>query len=275
MSRKTHRISLTDGRVICFTDQGAGRMVVLLHGIPGSSASWAQVATRLAPRLRVLVPDLIGFGESSRSTDVAELHASGQADALRQALDALSVAKAAFVGHDFGGPVALRLWGQAPERFASLGLLATNAFTDTPIPFPLSATTWPVLGGFARAALFSAPSLRMMLRQGIGAPKITVDPAAAVGDAAQCAAIATIFSSSLLRLAELYGPIEQALSTVSVPTFVAWGDRDPFFSVEQGRRTARAIRGAQFHLLERAGHFLPDERPEEVASLVAQLCTEV
>lgn len=271
MSRKTHRVSVADGRVIHFDDQGAGPVIVLLHGIPGSSASWAEVAARLASRHRVLVPDLIGFGESSRSTDVAQLHAQGQADAVTQALDAMSVAKATFVGHDFGGPVALNLWARAPERFASLGLLATNAFTDTHIPFPLSATTWPVLGGLARTALFSAPSLRMMLRQGVGAPKITVDPAAAVGDARQAAAIATIFSNSLLRLAELYGPIERALSTVSVPTFVAWGNRDPFFSVEQGRRTAGAIRGAQFHLLERAGHFLPEERPEEVSALIEDL----
>lgn len=271
MSRKTHRVSVADGRVIRFDDQGTGPVIVLLHGIPGSSASWDAVAARLASRHRVLVPDLIGFGESSRSTDVAQLHAQGQADAVTQALDAISVAKATFVGHDFGGPVALSLWARAPERFASLGLLATNAFTDTPIPFPLSATTWPVLGGLARAALFSAPSLRMMLRQGVGAPKITLDPVAAVGDARQAAAIATIFSNSLLRLAELYGPIERALLTVSVPTFVAWGDRDPFFSVEHGRRTVGAIRGAQFHLLERAGHFLPEERPEEVSALIEGL----
>ena len=79
------------------------------------------------------------------------------------------------------------------------------------------------------------------------------------------------FSASLTRLAELYGPIEQTLSTVSVPTFVAWGDRDPFFSVDQGRRTAHAIAGAQFELLERAGHFLPEERPNEVAALIAKL----
>jgi pimeloyl-ACP methyl ester carboxylesterase len=273
MDKQTHRVPLTDGRVIHVSDQGIGPVVVLLHGIPGSAVSWAEVATRLASRHRVLVPDLIGFGESSRSTDVAQLHAQGQADAVTQALDAMSVAKATFVGHDFGGPVALSLWARAPGRFANLGLLATNTFTDTPIPFPLSATTWPVLGGLARAALFSAPSLRMMLRRGVGTPKITVDPAAAVGDARQAAAIATIFSNSLLRLAELYGPIERALSTVSVPTFVAWGDRDPFFSVEHGRRTAGAIRGAQFQLLERAGHFLPEERPEEISALIENLPT--
>jgi len=269
--REKHRVPINDGRTLSIHEQGAGPVVVLLHGIPGSAASWADVAKRLAPRHRVLVPDLIGFGESSRSSDARQLHARGQAEALLQALDALSIEQATFVGHDFGGPVALSLWARSPGRMASLVLLATNAFTDTPIPFPLSATTWPLVGGLARAALFSPSSLRMMLRQGLGKPRVRIDAMAAVGDREQARAIATIFSASLTRLAELYGPIEQALSTVSVPAFVAWGDRDPFFSVEQGRRTARAIAGSRFELFEGAGHFLPEERPEEVAALVTGL----
>ncbi len=247
---------------------------MLLHGIPGSAASWDKVTGLLAPRHRVVVPDLIGFGESSRSCDVDELHARGQAEALLQALDALSIERATFVGHDFGGPVALMLWALAPWRITSLGLLSTNAFTDTPIPFPLSATTWPIVGALARSTLFSPASLRMMLRQGVGNPRVRVDPSTAVGDRDQARAIATIFSASLTRLGELYGPIERALQSVTVPTFVAWGDRDPFFSAEHGRRTARAIAGSRFELFEGAGHFLPDERPQEVAALVGALVAQ-
>ena len=266
-----HRVSVAGERFMGVHDQGTGPVVVLLHGIPGSAASWTEVAARLASRHRVLVPDLIGFGESSRSADIAELHAKGQAQALLQTLDALSIRKATIVSHDFGGPVALSLWAQAPDRFAQLGLVSTNAFRDTPIPFPLVATTWPVVGGLARATLFSAPSLRMMLRQGVGEPKMVLDALGAVGDREQASAIATIFSASLTRLAELYLPVEQSLPTVAVPTVVAWGDRDPFFSVEQGRRTAGAIPRARFELLEGAGHFLPEERPEKMASLILDL----
>jgi pimeloyl-ACP methyl ester carboxylesterase len=265
------RVELTGGRALSVRDEGEGLAVVLLHGIPGSGASWASVAARLTRRHRVLIPDLIGFGESSRSSDADVLHAKGQAEALLQGLDALSVHRAVLVGHDFGGPVALALWALSHNRVAGLDLLSTNAFTDTPIPFPLSTTTWPIVGGLARKVLFSSGSLRMMLRQGVGKPSVTIDPVAAVGDRDQARAIATIFSASLTRLAELYGPIEQSLSTVSVPAFVAWGDCDPFFSVEQGRRTARAIAGSRFDVFEGAGHFLPEERPAEVAALVAGL----
>jgi pimeloyl-ACP methyl ester carboxylesterase len=61
------------------------------------------------------------------------------------------------------------------------------------------------------------------------------------------------------------------LTKVAVPAFVAWGTHDPFFSVEQGRRTAEAIAGARFELFEGAGHFLPEERASEVAVLIREL----
>ena len=266
-----HRLSVSAERIVSILDQGQGPVVVLVHGIPGSSSSWGHVAKLLSEHQRVLTPDLIGFGASSRCLDPDTLHAKGQATLLLAALDTLGVDRATFVGHDFGGPVTLSLLAQRPTCVAGLGLLATNMFTNTPIPFPLSATTWPGVGWLARKVLFSPASLRMMLRQGVGRPKLALDAASAVGDRDQARAIAAIFTASFLRLGELYRPIEQALASVAVPSFVAWGDRDPFFSIEQGRRTANAIAGARFELLEGAGHFLPEERPAQVASLIAEL----
>jgi pimeloyl-ACP methyl ester carboxylesterase len=163
------------------------------------------------------------------------------------------------------------LVAQQPSKVVGLGLLATNTFTDTPIPFPLSATTWPLVGRIARKALFSPASLRMMLRRGVGTPRVLLDPTEHVGDSDQARAIAAIFEVSLARLADLYGPVERALRSVAVPSFVAWGDCDPFFSIEQGRRTADAIPESRFEVLPGAGHFLPAERPDRVAALIDEL----
>ncbi len=253
----------------CFGE--GGPTVVLLHGIPGSGRSWIGVAELLAPRRRVVVPDLIGFGASARSTDIDVLHAAGQAAALDEVLAHLAVDRAVVVGHDFGGPVALTLARRRPELVGGLGLLATNAFGDTPIPFPLSAVTWARLGPPAGRILFSRPSLRWMIRSGAGSSRSGIDVEGAVGDRDQRRSIRLIFEGSLTRLADLYGPIQDGLGRIGVPTLVGWGERDPFFSVDQGRRTAAAIPGARFRLYGGAGHFLPEERPREVASDVAQL----
>lgn len=251
---------------------GQGPPVVLLHGIPGSSASWRGVSRLLAPDHDIVIPDLLGFGGSHRPRELHQLHATAQAAAVELLLDELRCSEVTVVGHDFGGPVALLLARSRPDLVARLALFATNAFTDTPVPFPLSTIKLPLLGRPAAAMLFSTPSLRWMLRAGVGQPHVRLDAAAHLGDQNQRHAIRTIFDGSLRHLTELYAPVEAALGALRIPTHVGWGDRDPFFSVEQGQRTATAL-NATFQRLPRAGHFLPEERPTEVAGAIRSLVT--
>lgn len=239
-----------------------GPAVVLIHGIPGSSDVWVGVEEALAPDHRVFVPDLLGFGASPRPRSAEELWADGQAAALANALDAAKITVACIVGHDFGGPVALALSQQRPDLFRSCGLLATNTFPDTPIPLPIRAASWPLVGRLAGRALFSGPSLALMLRQGSSA---ALRPEVYLGDDAQRAAIGTIFTHALRNLSDLYTPTEQALRALDMPVLVGWGDSDPFFSVEQGERTAAATLRGRLVVYRGAGHFLPSERPVELA----------
>jgi pimeloyl-ACP methyl ester carboxylesterase len=211
---------------LALSREGEGPALVLLHGVPGSAASWCEVAARLGPEVDLVVPDLLGFGGSAKPQELRALHARSQAEALLDALDQLELPTATVVGHDFGGPIALSLLAMAPERVSGLGLLATNAFPDTPIPLPLSTIFWPVVGRLAAAALFSRPSLRLMLRTGVGSPKVRLDPDAHLGDAAKVRTIRTVFEGSLRHLDELYGPVQAALEAADVPGFVLWGDRD-------------------------------------------------
>jgi len=251
---------------------GKGPPVLLLHGIPGSSASWHAVGDLLAADHDVMIPDLLGFGRSHRPRDLHQLHAAAQAAAVEVLLDDLGYDAVTVAGHDFGGPVALLLARARPDLVARVALFATNAFTDTPVPFPLSATKVPLVGRLAAAFLFSAPSLRLMLRMGVGEPHVRLDAAAHLGDAGQRHSIRTIFEGSLRHLPELYAPVEAVLGALRIPAHVGWGDRDGFFSVEQGRRTATAL-DATFELLPQAGHFLPEERPADVAAAIRSLAT--
>jgi pimeloyl-ACP methyl ester carboxylesterase len=266
-----YRTNLTDGRWIAAEATGSGPTVLLLHGIPGAGAVWNRVGDRLAAGHRVICPDLIGFGHSARSDDIRVLWADAQADGVLALLDDLEVTRALVVGHDFGGPVAAHLMAKAPSRFAGLVLASTNTFGDTPIPFPLSGILWPGIGGIWARMLFSAPSLRMMVRQGVGTNAPRLDPSVYVGDRGQVEAIRAIFSTALRELAKRYQPITDTLQGVHVPTRVVWGDRDPFFPLAQAERTAGLIEGATVTVLAGAGHFLPAERPTELADTIAAL----
>lgn len=244
---KTEKIHTPGGQVLAVhVQEGSGTPFLLLHGIPGSSRSWMKVAGHLAECGRtVLVPDLIGFGESTRAGAIADLWLEAQADALMAALDQLGMTQVHLAGHDYGGPVALTLYRKCPERIASLALLATNTFTDTAIPWPLAMIRLPGIGAWWERLLFSRPSLKMMLKQGRGVPRGEMDADAALGDPLQSRAIAILFASALRELKSRYSRVEATLGLVAVPTVVLWGTRDPFFALAQGERTAGAIRAAR------------------------------
>lgn len=65
--------------------------------------------------------------------------------------------------------------------------------------------------------------------------------------------------------------MEETLPELDKPVVVLWGDRDPFFSLEEGRRAASAIPGAELRVAEGAGHFLPAERPDLFRDAVARV----
>lgn len=237
---------------------------VLLHGFPGGADDWRPVAELLADDgARVLVPDLLGFGASPRPTSFAGLWAPAQADALAAELDALGVRDATVVGHDYGGPVAITLADRRPDLVGALAIADTNAFPDTPIDLPLSLVLVPGVGWVAERLLFSAFSLKALGGRFSKVPGTRIH----VNDGDEATSIRILFAGVLRDLAALYTPIEQAGGRVDVPTLVVWGELDPLFPVEQGRRTAELLH-ARFEVLDGVGHLVPAEAPERLATLL-------
>ena len=100
----------------------AGLPVVLVHGSPGSSVVLEKLASLLSPRFRVIVPDLPGFGASTRDLPDYSFRAHGEY--LIELLDALHIDRAQFVGFSMGGGVVLSIADLAPQRVASLVMLS-------------------------------------------------------------------------------------------------------------------------------------------------------
>lgn len=262
-----------NGHTLSMKSYGSGpNIFLMLHGIPGSSHSWEPAAQLLESRgARVLVPDLLGFGTSSRPTNISELWIDSQAASLANAIDSLGISRLHLVGHDYGGPISVTLYGLMPHKIASMTLLATNTFTDTPIPPPLAMIKLPVIGRLWERLIFSRASLTMMIKKGVGRKATPTDPAAALGDEQQTRAIAAIFGFALRDLRARYKDVEARLAQIEVPTQILWGTKDPFFKFEQGKRTAESIPGAKLIALEGAGHFLPEECPAEIATVLSSL----
>src|SRR5690348_8221217 len=95
-----------------------GPAVLLVHGFGTCSFLWRNVAPELALANRTAFSiDLFGYGESDRPFD-ADFGIAAQAEHLDHALTALRLARAAVVGIDLGGALAMRLAATRPEREA-------------------------------------------------------------------------------------------------------------------------------------------------------------
>src|ERR1700737_2043402 len=109
--------------------QPNGRVVVLLHGRNFPSSYWAPVIKTLTDAgYRVVVPDQIGFGKSSKPS--AELHFDTLARTTTALLDHLQIAKAELVAHSLGGMLGVRIARAYPDRVAHLLLAAPIGLED-------------------------------------------------------------------------------------------------------------------------------------------------
>ena len=116
-----------------YLDEGpaGGEVVLLLHGEP----SWCflyrkMIPTLTAAGLRCIAPDLIGFGRSDKPTERADYTYARHVEWMRAALfDALDLRDVTLVCQDWGGLIGLRLVGEHPDRFARV--VTANTFLPT------------------------------------------------------------------------------------------------------------------------------------------------
>jgi pimeloyl-ACP methyl ester carboxylesterase len=103
-------------------DAGTGPAVLMLHGLGGTKASFLPSIAALAPSLRTVAVDMLGFGDSAKPLG-ASYGPQFQARGVEQLLDALELEQAHLVGHSMGGRVALELGFEYPDRVGRLVLM--------------------------------------------------------------------------------------------------------------------------------------------------------
>jgi pimeloyl-ACP methyl ester carboxylesterase len=120
-----------------------GQVVMLLHGKNFSGAYWKRTAEVLLERgYRVVMPDQIGFGKSSKPTDM-QYSFAGLALNTARWLDSIGVARVSVVGHSMGGMLATRWAAQYPERTDKLVLVNPIGLEDYRLSVPyLGVEAW-------------------------------------------------------------------------------------------------------------------------------------
>ncbi len=110
--------------------RGRGTPLLLLHGYPLDHSIWEPLVQQLETRADLILPDLRGFGRSGISNgkySIEEMAAD-----VGALLDHLKIEKAIIAGHSMGGYIALAFAKALPERTTGLGLISSQAASDTP-----------------------------------------------------------------------------------------------------------------------------------------------
>lgn len=260
-----------DGLRMHYVDEGDGPAVLLLHGEPTWSYLWRNLIPPLvATGRRAIAPDLIGFGRSDKPEEVGWYSYDRHVASVERLVTELGLDGITLVVHDWGGPIGLRFAVEHEELVDRLVILDTG-----------------IGGGRAPSELW------LRFRDAVRKAGGEIDPARLVesgtvnglSDEAR-AAYAEPFPTPESKAGVLAFPelvpaepdhvnaapmnrVRDALRSWTKPTLVVWGAQDGALPPASAQVFAELIPGAREPIvLEGAGHFLQEDRPEELAAAI-------
>src|SRR5665213_686153 len=256
------------GHSVAYRQAGSGPVVVLVHGITSSSATWERVIPDLARRFTVIAPDLAGHGESDKPKGDYSLGA--HASTVRDLLRALGHERATFVGHSLGGGIALQLSYQFPERCERLVLVDSGGL-GREVSLLLRAATLPgselVLPFLAATRLLDAGALagNLLGRLGLRVPTDLEEIARGHSTLSDSEARAA-FVHTLRSVVEPGGQRVDASNRLyraqHIPVLLIWGARDSIIPVSHGRAAHEQVPGSRLEVFAHSGHFPQLDEPE-------------
>ncbi len=251
-------------------DSGSGTPVVLLHGWPDTGDLWRhQVPALTAAGYRAIVPDLRGFGRSSRPADKAGYGLPALVGDVIAILKALDVPRAHLVGHDWGAAVSWLTATLRPDRIASMTALSVGH----PASFRSAGLRQREKSWYMLLFQFRDVAERWLSEDGFrnlgewsGHPDLA-EVAQRLADPAALTASLGLYRANLTP-ESLFGP-PRDLPPVTVPAMGVWSSDDIALIEEGMTGSARYVTGPwRYERVEGAGHWLQLDAPDTVNALL-------
>ncbi|MDT5176886.1 MAG: hypothetical protein QOJ95_1084 [Mycobacterium sp.] len=261
------------GDRVAYRDEGSGEVLLLIHGMAGSSDAWRELIPRLAKSYRVVAPDLLGHGQSTKPRGDYSLGAF--AVWLRDVLDELGIARATIVGHSLGGGVAMQFIYQHPD-YCDRVILISSGGLGNDVGFILRLLSAPG-AEFVLPIIAPSPVLKAgnkigswFTSAGMRAPRASEIWRAYSSFSDR--ATRDAFLRTLRSVVDYRGQAVSALNRLHVraelPTLAIWGEDDEIIPVEHGYAAQAARPGSRLEVLPGVGHFAHVEAPNEVADII-------
>lgn len=270
----TERSEITlHGQRFSYRCAGRGPLLVLLHGIAGTSATWDGVIPWLSERYTVLAPDLIGHGESSKAEGDYSLGA--YANGIRDLLEALGHDRGTILGHSLGGGVAMQFAYQFLERCERLVLVSSGGLGRELHPL-LRAAALPgadvVLPWLSVAGEQSVGRLVHLLGGlGVRASADLEETWHSFVSLAEPGA-RRAFLHTVRGIIDLHGQRivanDRLYLAAGLPTLIIWGAKDPLIPVGHARDAHERIPGSRLEIFPEAGHFPHRDDPRHFVTTV-------
>ncbi|UPK66552.1 alpha/beta fold hydrolase (plasmid) [Rhodococcus pyridinivorans] len=281
---RAHLIERTvtvDGKDIFVAETGQGPAVLLLHGGgPGASgvSNYSRNIDALAERFRVIVPDLPGYGRSTKGVDQSDPFGY-LADNIRGLLDRLDLDRAHLVGNSYGGACALRLALDSPDRVDKMVLMGPGGIGTTralPTPGLQSLLSYYTGDGPSRDKLDTFIR-KYLVFDGTAIPdeaideryRSSIDPDVVASPPLRRpsgpAALRTLWRMDFTR--------DRRLRRLDTPTLVIWGADDKVNRPSGGPTLARIMPNCDLLLTANSGHWVQWERADFFNSVTTAFLT--
>jgi 4,5:9,10-diseco-3-hydroxy-5,9,17-trioxoandrosta-1(10),2-diene-4-oate hydrolase len=270
------------GRKIYVAEAGSGPAVMLLHGGgPGASgvSNYSRNIDALAQHYRVLVPDMPGYGRSSKGIDKFDPFGC-LAGAMRGLLDELSISTAHLIGNSYGGAAALRLALDTPGRVGKLVLMGPGGIgTTRGLPtaglnsllgyYGGTGPSREKLAAFIRNYLVyegdSVPDELIDLRYAASIdPEVVADPP--LSRPSGLFALRTLWRMDLTR--------DSRLASLQTPALILWGRDDKVNRPAGGPMLQNIMPNAELVMTSRTGHWMQWERADLFNQLVGEFLSD-
>ncbi len=258
-----------DGVSLHYEQEGLGRPLILLHGIPTDFLLWRNITPALTYGNTIYNLDLMGFGLSEKPQNQT-YSLDAYVGQLSKFIANFHLDNPILIGHDLGGVIATLYTLRNSGKVRKLIIMDAPLYSAAP-PLAVRLLRTRLIGDFFTGDWF----LKHILRGGMVKQELMTD--ALLNDYLKPYHDDPGARSALLKCVRelelrpaLEKEVQPNLGKIQVPTLVVWGAEDPYVLLEFGKKLDDTIPNSELYVVLRSGHYVQEERSEDVRAALKE-----